>query len=117
MPNRADWYDTEDAQFYAEAREKSKQEHAEWRDRIEVIVRHKLNTLIAKGHRVQFLTPWQVRVDGRFDLFWQSKRYHDIKENRRGEYFDIISFIESKTYATELRLAPRAMDGRHHGDQ
>lgn len=88
---------TDDAEWYAECRERKKKEHGEWRDKTEVIVRHKLNTLIAKGHRVQFLTPWQVRIDGRFDLFWQAKRYHDIKENRRGDYHDIISFIASKT--------------------
>ena len=107
----------DESAFWRRARNIQKQERAAWRDKTEIVVRHKLNTLIAKGHRVQFLTPWQVRVDGRFDLFWQAKRYHDIKENRWGNYFDIISFIESKTYATEPRLAPRAMDGRHHGDQ
>lgn len=98
MPNKADMYDTEDAQFYAESREGRKQEHSEWRDRINVVVKHKVSQLEARGHAVRWLTEWQFRVDERYDIFWQSKRYHDVKLNRRGDYFDLISFIESKTH-------------------
>jgi hypothetical protein len=116
MQNNQETIDDE-SEFWAHVREVKKREHEEWRDKTEVIVRHKLNTLIARGHSVRFLTPWQVRINGRFDIFWQSKRYHDVKENKRGDYFDLVSFIESKSYATEPRHAPRAMDGRHYGGQ
>lgn len=98
MASKADMYDTEDAQFYAESRERRKQEHAEWRDRTGEVVKHKVAQLAEKGHLIKWVTEWQVRVDGRFDIYWQSKRYHDIKTNRRGDYFDLISFIESKTH-------------------
>lgn len=67
----------------------------------EVVVRHKLNTLIARGHAVRFITSSQVRINERFDIFWQNKRYHDLKENRLGDYYDLISFIESKTHEQE----------------
>lgn len=105
----------DESAFWRRARNIQKQERAAWRDKTEIVVRHKLNTLIAKGHRVRFITQWQVRVNERYDLFWQSKRYHDIKENRRGNYHDIISFIESKTYGTEPRHDAGAVDGRDHG--
>lgn len=92
---------TDDAEWYAENRERQKKDHAEWRDRINVVVKHKVTQLIERGHEVKWLTEWQFRVDGRFDIFWQSKRYHDIRENRRGDYYDLISFIESKTHEHE----------------
>lgn len=89
---------TDDAEMYAENRERRKKEHEEWRERINVVVKHKVSQLRARGHAVRWLTEWQFRVDERYDIFWQSKRYHDVKANRRGDYFDLISFIESKTY-------------------
>ncbi len=88
----------DESEFWRNVREVGKQQHAEWRDRINVVVKHKVSQLEARGHAIKWLTEWQFRVDDRYDIFWQSKRYHDIKLNRRGDYYDLISFIESKTH-------------------
>ena len=89
---------SEDAEWYAECRERQQKEHAEWRDRTGEIVKHKVGQLEAKGHAVKWVTEWQIRIDGRWDVYWQSKRYHDIRLNKRGDYHDLISFIQSKTH-------------------
>lgn len=44
--------------------------------------------LTQDGFKVQQLTDYHYRVDGRLDLFPIRRRYHDIRTGRRGGYQD-----------------------------
>jgi len=45
-----------------------------------------IDALRKDGYRVDMLTEYQWRIDGRLDLFPVHKRWHDTKVNRRGSY-------------------------------
>ena len=70
-----------------------KEADREYRDKIGAIVDNKIEDLKTQGFTVRQLTSWQYRINNRLDIFWQSRRYHDIKENKRGSYSDILTFV------------------------
>ncbi|MFA9262888.1 MAG: hypothetical protein ACEQSB_06100 [Undibacterium sp.] len=87
----------DEGEFWRNVREVNKQEHREWRNRIAPVVHSKVKQLEAGGHAIKWLTEWQFRMDGWLDIFWQSKRFHDITKNRRGSYRDIMQFMHVKS--------------------
>jgi len=50
--------------------------------------------LKANGLVVEFLTEYQVRINGMLDLYIVHGRYHNIKFNRRGNFSNIKKLIE-----------------------
>lgn len=48
---------------------------------------------LEKNYEVQYLTPYQWRINGVVDIFHQSRRFHDIKKNVRGDYRDMHEFL------------------------
>ncbi len=84
-----------DGDWYRECRERAKERHHGWLEHVSPIVQKKLRQLADGGHTVEMKTEWHYRIDGRWDIFWQSKRYHDIKTNTRGDYRDIMQFMHS----------------------
>ena len=60
--------------------------------RIWPMIENKLK-LVSKKHNVRKLTQYQYRINGTLDIYPQNKRYHDIKNNKRGDYKDMIKFV------------------------
>ena len=52
-----------------------------------------LDRLKAK-FEVRELTPYQWRINECLDVFPKNRLYHDIKQNKRGGYRDVLSFVE-----------------------
>lgn len=51
--------------------------------------------LRAKGVSVVEITPYQFRFDGKIDIYPSNKRYHDLRNNHRGDLrgIDIKGFL------------------------
>lgn len=49
---------------------------------------------LEEKYEVKYLTQYQWRINGVIDLFITNRRYHDIKNNKRGGYQDMHSFLE-----------------------
>lgn len=41
--------------------------------------------LIADGYEIRKITPYQFRINGRLDIYPSNKRFHDIRDMRRGD--------------------------------
>lgn len=54
--------------------------------------------LIKRGHQIKQMSPYQFRVDDVLDVYPSNKRWHDIKNNRRGDlrvsWHNIANYIE-----------------------
>mgnify|MGYP006921294814 CR=1 FL=1 len=50
--------------------------------------------LVSLGYNVKRFTEYQFRVNDRVDVYPVNRRWHDIKENKRGDYEDIFAFCE-----------------------
>lgn len=46
------------------------------------------------GYDVKMFTEYQFRINGRLDVYPVNRRWHDIKENQRGDYEDIFDFCK-----------------------
>lgn len=49
--------------------------------------------LYSKGYQIRRFTPYHFRINDRLDIFPVNRRWHDIKENRRGGYDDVFKFV------------------------
>lgn len=66
------------------------------RDRalIPLEVQADLTALQKLGLQIVKISPWHFRLGGVLDIFWTRQRYHDIKQNTRGDYNDLVSFAK-----------------------
>jgi len=55
-----------------------------------------LDRLITLGYQVKELTPYQYRINETLDLFITNNKYHDLKNNERGEYTRIDDIVKQK---------------------
>ncbi len=46
------------------------------------------------GYTVEIKTPYHFRVNNCLDVYPQNRKWHDIKQNKRGEYEDIFRFAK-----------------------
>jgi len=51
-----------------------------------------INQLPGQGYSIQWLSPYQCRINGELDLYPANGKYHNIKHNRRG-IFRLVSKI------------------------
>ena len=60
--------------------------------------------LAKAGYDVVCITPYQYRINGRLDLYPTHRKFHDIKMNKRGRYFDAdrLRKVISETFS-EIR--------------
>jgi CRISPR/Cas system-associated endonuclease Cas3-HD len=59
--------------------------------------------MLRKKHQVNTLTPYQYRISEVLDIFVTNKKYHDIRNNRRGTYRDLSQFVEEFFRLNPLR--------------
>lgn len=52
-----------------------------------------LLTLKEDGFEIQSFTLYHFRVNGVLDIFPTSKKFHDIKADKRGRYKDVLDFV------------------------
>ena len=72
-----------------------RKDQKEKRDRrIWQMIENKLETLSRK-YNIEKKTQYQYRINGMLDIYPQNKRYHDIKNNKRGDYNDMIKFVNN----------------------
>jgi hypothetical protein len=45
-----------------------------------------LDTAKKAGFRIEEMTPYQFRINGRLDIYPIRRRYHDVKRDARGTY-------------------------------
>lgn len=58
-----------------------------------------LTELQKKGFNwVRLNSNYQIRINNRIDVFPTSKKYHDIKKNKRGEYRTLVGFITNYNF-------------------
>lgn len=53
-----------------------------------------INALKKKGYKIEWITPYQCRVNGVLDLFPTNWRYHNIKTSKRGIFDKALSIVE-----------------------
>lgn len=51
--------------------------------------------LQSNGCHLKWLSDYQVRINGKLDLYLVNGRYHDIEKNKRGDFSNIKKLIES----------------------
>jgi hypothetical protein len=55
-----------------------------------------LKTLQDKGFEIKDLNNgYQYRINGKLDIFPTNRNYHDIKNNERGGYKNLVGFVNS----------------------
>ena len=74
-------------------------------DSVWAAIREKIDILIAHDHQITFFTDYQFRVDGGIDIYPVNRRWHDLRNGKRGTYKDIVSFIQSQNMNTEPTLS------------
>ncbi len=52
-----------------------------------------LLSLREDGFEIKQLTEYHFRVNGFLDIFPTSKKWHNVKTNRRGRYNDVLDFV------------------------
>ena len=56
--------------------------------------------LIKRGHTIKQMSLYQFRVDDVLDIYPSNKRWHDIKNNRRGDlrvsFHNIANYVEMR---------------------
>lgn len=62
--------------------------------RVRPIIENKLETLSEK-YNVERKTDYQYRINGILDIYPQNQRYHDIRKNKRGDYKEMIKFVNN----------------------
>jgi hypothetical protein len=60
------------------------------------LIQEKLEVLIAYDYQVQRLTQYQYRINGILDIYPVNKRWHDLRSGDRGDYKELVSFVQSK---------------------
>jgi len=50
---------------------------------------------LSEIYKVKKMTETQWRIDGKIDIYPVNKRYHILKGNRRGGYYDLLGFIKT----------------------
>jgi hypothetical protein len=45
------------------------------------------------GVRFIYLTPYQIRIEEALDVWVKNRKYHDIRNNRRGRYNNLLPFV------------------------
>jgi len=54
----------------------------------------KFKKRLEEKYQVQYFTEYQWRINGVIDVFPTNRCYHDIKNNIRGNYSDMFSFLD-----------------------
>ena len=80
----------EEARKYAE---KKREREEAWRKKEEKFWAG-MKARVEEKYEVKYLSPYQWRINGALDLYIQSRRYHDIKNNKRGDYRDMHKFLK-----------------------
>lgn len=86
MGDEGDYWRDVNAHF-----KKKKQERD---SRIRPIIENKLEKL-SKKYSVEKKTEYQYRINEVLDIYPQNQRYHDIKKNKRGDYQNMIKFVNN----------------------
>lgn len=81
-------WDSDDCKEYREAQQKRRAERLPVRQEEIEAVKDKYN--------VVKLTSWQYRINGMLDLFPIHKRFHNIKNNKRGNYKTVLEIINQQ---------------------
>lgn len=55
----------------------------------------KLLAKLREKYTVKVLTPYQLRINDRIDIYPTNEKYHDIKQNKRGYYNNLLPFLAS----------------------
>lgn len=45
-----------------------------------------MDILDAKGWKISYINEWQFRVEDKFDFYFVNMRFHDIKNDWRGDF-------------------------------
>jgi hypothetical protein len=64
-------------------------------DSVWAVVHEKLDILAAYDYQVEPLTLYQYRINGVLDIYPVNKRWHDMRTGQRGEYNELIEFIQN----------------------
>jgi hypothetical protein len=65
------------------------------------LIGEKLEVLIAYDYEVQRLTQYQYRINGVIDIYPVNKRWHDLRNQERGSYGELIQFVQSRLNPTK----------------
>jgi len=58
--------------------------------------KRKFGVLTKLGYEIKALSDYQFRVNGILDIYITNHRYHDLRNNERGDYESLTSFVKSK---------------------
>lgn len=47
-----------------------------------------------RGYGAIMLTPYQIRINNRLDIYPVNRRWHDLKNNLRGDYRNMHRFVD-----------------------
>lgn len=56
----------------------------------------------SKGFEIEWLTPYQCRVNGMLDLYPTGRKYHNLMTGMRGIFVDVAACIKKQTEPTTL---------------
>lgn len=55
-----------------------------------------IKALGRKGFKLEWITPYQCRINGVLDLFPTNWRYHNIKTGKRGGFEDVLAIVKAE---------------------
>ena len=77
------------------AEKRKEEEYLRYEVRKQNRLQNDFKVLEGKGFEVKKFTDYQYRINKVLDIFPTSQYYHDIKNNKRGDYRNLIGFVES----------------------
>ena len=60
------------------------------------LILEQIDVLIAYDYEVERLTQYQYRINGVLDIYPVNKRWHDIRSGERGNYNQMIKFVQAR---------------------
>jgi hypothetical protein len=71
-----------------------KEREAQWKANDDANILEQIERLEQAGYKVEKKNShYQVRINGKLDLYPRNRRYHDLASNRRGDYKNMFDFI------------------------
>jgi len=81
-----------------------KQQKANYDARIRPVVYDNFDKLKKLGYEVKDLNGfYHKRINGVLDIFPQNMRYHDLRKNERGDYHNLVKFVQSRMRVINIR--------------
>ena len=84
---------SEDGEMWKQLREESREHRHDKQNWSKELLEE---WVLANGVDMREIAPWQFRLakgDKKIDIYPQRQKYHNLKNNQRGKYKDLIAFV------------------------